>query len=132
MSDTLNKMITEVGKDLMIDDFNLKDQTMRLPARKHYWVAQLIKSKIKRNQIFEKKKTLKKEITKEVITSSPVRLSQSAAEQAAERHESISTLTAEIKELDLVIEYLDKVEKVMSQMSFDVKNAVEIMKMEQI
>ena len=128
----LKKYFDEVGKDLMIDDFNLKDQTMRLPARKHYWVAQLIKSKIKRNQIFEKKKTLKKEITKEVITSSPVRLSQSAAEQAAERHESISTLTAEIKELDLVIEYLDKVEKVMSQMSFDVKNAVEIMKMEQI
>lgn len=128
----LKKYFEEVGKDLVLDDFNIKEQSMRLPARKHYWVAQLIKSKIKRNQIFEKKKTLKKKITKEVIASSPVKLSQSAAEQAAERHESISTLTAEIKELDLVIEYLDKVEKVMSQMSFDVKNAVEIMKMEQI
>lgn len=128
----LKRYFEEVGKDLVLDDFNIKDQSLRLPSRKHYWVAQLIKSKIERNQTFEKKKALKKEITKEVIASSPVKISQSAAEQAAERHESLSTLTAKIKELDLIIEYLEKVERVMSQMGFDIKNAVEIMKMEQL
>ena len=79
----LKKYIEEVGKDLVLDDFNIKEQSMRLPARKHYWVAQLIKSKIERNATFEKKKQLKKNITKEVIATSPVKLSQSAAEQAA-------------------------------------------------
>ena len=128
----LKKYFEEVGKDLVLDDFNIKEQSMRLPARKHYWVAQLIKAKIERNQTFEKKKKLKKDITKEVIATSPVKLSQSAAEQAAERHESLSTLTSKIKELDLIIEYLEKVEKIMSQMGFDIKNAVEIMKMEQM
>jgi len=128
----LKKYFEEVGKDLVLDDFNIKEQSMRLPARKHYWVAQLIKAKIERNQTFEKKKKLKKDITKEVIATSPVKLSQSAAEQAAERHESLSTLTSKIKELDLIIEYLEKVEKTMSQMGFDIKNAVEIMKMEQM
>lgn len=128
----LKKYFEEVGKDLVLDDFNIKEQSMRLPARKHYWVAQLIKAKIERNQTFEKKKKLKKDITKEVIATSPVKLSQSAAEQAAERHESLSTLTSKIKELDLIIEYLEKVEKTMSQMGFDIKNAVEIMKMEQL
>ena len=128
----LKKYFEEVGKDLVLDDFNIKELSMRLPARKHYWVAQLIKAKIERNQTFEKKKKLKKDITKEVIATSPVKLSQSAAEQAAERHESLSTLTSKIKELDLIIEYLEKVEKTMSQMGFDIKNAVEIMKMEQI
>ena len=54
--------------------FNIKEQSMRLPARKHYWVAQLIKSKIERNATFEKKKALKKNITKEVIATSPVKL----------------------------------------------------------
>ena len=128
----LKKYFEEVGKDLVLDDFNIKEQSMRLPARKHYWVAQLIKAKIERNQTFEKKKKLKKDITKEVIATSPVKLSQSAAEQAAERHESLSTLTSKIKELDLIIEYLEKVEKTMSQMGFDIKNAVEIMKMEKM
>lgn len=128
----LLKYIDEVGKDLVLDDFNIKEQSMRLPARKHYWVAQLIKSKISRNATFEKKKQLKKNITKEVIATSPVKLSQSAAEQAAERHESLSALTAKIKELDLIIEYLEKVEKTMSQMGFDIKNIVELQKMEQL
>ena len=128
----LKKYFEEVGKDLVLDDFNIKEQSMRLPARKHYWVAKLIKAKIERNQTFEKKKKLKKDITKEVIATSPVKLSQSAAEQAAERHESLSTLTSKIKELDLIIEYLEKVEKTMSQMGFDIKNAIEIMKMEQM
>ena len=128
----LLKYIDEVGKDLVLDDFNIKEQSMRLPARKHYWVAQLIKAKISRNATFEKKKALKKNITKEVIATPPVKLSQSAAEQAAERHESLASLTAKIKELDLVIEYLEKVEKTMSQMGFDIKNIVELQKMEQL
>lgn len=130
--EVLKKYIEEVGQDLVLDDFNIKEQSMRLPARKHYWVAQLIKTKIERNQTFEKKKKLKKDITKEVIATSPVKLSQSAAEQAAERHESLFNLTTKLKELDLIIEYLEKVEKTMSQMGFDIKNAVEIMKMEQM
>ena len=128
----LKNYFEEVGKDLVLDDFNIKEQTMRLPARKHYWVAKLIKAKIERNQTFEKKRKLKKNITKEVIATSPVKLSQSAAEQAAERHESLSSLTSKIKDLDIIIEYLEKVEKTMSQMGFDIKNAVEIMKMEQM
>tara|TARA_R110002124_G_scaffold61322_1_gene168099 strand:- start:2096 stop:2491 length:396 start_codon:yes stop_codon:yes gene_type:complete len=128
----LKNYFEEVGKDLVLDDFNIKEQSMRLPARKHYWVAKLIKAKIERNQTFEKKRKLKKNITKEVIATSPVKLSQSAAEQAAERHESLSSLTSKIKDLDIIIEYLEKVEKTMSQMGFDIKNAVEIMKMEQM
>jgi hypothetical protein len=128
----LKKYIEEVGKDLVLDDFNIKEQSLRLPARKHYWVARLIEAKIERHTTFEKKKKLKKDITKEVIATSPVKLSHSAAEQAAERHESLAKLTAKIQELNIIIEYLEKVEKTMSQMGFDVKNIVELMKMEQM
>ena len=128
----LLKLMDEVAKDLVLDDFNIKEVTLRLPARKHYWVAQLIKTKISRNQTFVKKRELKKNITREVIATSPVKLTQSAAEQAAERHDTLAELNNKIREFDVIIEYLEKVEKVMSQMGFDVKNAVDIMKMEQM
>lgn len=105
---------------------------MRLPARKHFWVARLMEAKIKRGSLDREKKKLKKDITREVIATSPVKISQNVAEQAAERHESIQKLTDQIKECDLIVEYLEKVEKVMSQMSFDVKNIIEINKMEQL
>ena len=130
--DLLKKYIEEVGKDLVLDDFNMKDVQMRLPARKHFWVARLMEAKIKRGSLDREKKKLKKDITREVIATSPVKISQNVAEQAAERHESLQKLTDQIKECDLIVEYLEKVEKVMSQMSFDVKNIIEINKMEQL
>ena len=128
----LRKYINEIGQDLVLDDFNLKEAQMRLPARKHFWVARLMEAKIKRNSLFRNKKKLKKEVVKKVILDSPVRISQSAAESAAERHESISKLNESISEQDYIIEYLEKVEKIMGHMHWEIKNIIDINKMEQL
>ena len=128
----LKKYIDEIGQDLILDDFNLKEAQMRLPARKHFWVARLIEAKIKRNSLFGDKKKINKELVKKVISDSPVRISQSAAESAAERHESIDTLNKGIAEQDAIIEYLEKVEKVLGNMHWEIKNIIDINKMEQL
>ena len=128
----LKKYIKEITKDLQLDDFNIKESQMRLPARKHFWVARLIEAKIKRSTLYKEKKKLKKEVVKKVITDSPVRITQSAAESAAEKHESIADLNDNIGELDAIIEYLEKVEKIFSNMHWEIKNIVDINKMEQL
>lgn len=132
MDDRLKKYIEEVGQDLVLDDFNVKDQQLRLPSRKHYWVARLIEAKIERNNLFKKKKTLKKEIVKQVIRDSPVKITSSTAEAAAENHNSLADINEKISNLGNIIEYLEKVEKIMSQMGYEIKNIVEIQKMEQL
>ena len=128
----LRKYIGEIGQDLVLDDFNLKEAQMRLPARKHFWVARLMEAKIKRNSLIRDKKKIKKELVKKVITDSPVRISQSAAESAAERHESIDSLNKGIAEQDVIVEYLEKVEKIMGNMHWEIKNIIDINKMEQL
>ena len=128
----LRKYNNEIGQDLVLDDFNLKEAQMRLPARKHFWVARLMEAKIKRNSLIRDKKKIKKELVKKVITDSPVRISQSAAESAAERHESIDSLNKGIAEQDTIIEYLEKVEKIMGNMHWEIKNIIDINKMEQL
>jgi len=128
----LKKFIEDVGKDLVLDDFNLKEAQMRLPSRKHFWVARLMETKIKRGELSKKKAQLKKNITKEVIATSPVKISQSSAENAAERHESLQSISSKIYECNMIIEYLEKVEKVMGQMGFDIKNIIDVQKMEQL
>ena len=128
----LKKYIEEIGQDLVLDDFNLKEAQMRLPARKHFWGARLIEAKIKRNFFIGDKKKIKKELVKKVISDSPVRISQSAAESAAERHESIDNLNKGIAEQDAIIEYLEKVEKVLGNMHWEIKNIIDINKMEQL
>lgn len=128
----LKKYIEDINKDLYLDDFNLKEVQMRLPARKHFWVARLIEAKIKRNTLFAKKKKLKKDLVKKVIEDSPVRINQTAAETAAERYDSVVSINNSIKEEDTIIEYLEKVEKIMSMMHWEIKNIVDINRMEQL
>ncbi len=128
----LRKYINEIGQDLVLDDFNIKEAQMRLPARKHFWVARLMEAKIKRNSLIGDKKKIKKELVKKVITDSPVRISQLAAESAAEKHESIDSLNKGIAEQDTIIEYLEKVEKIMGNMHWEIKNIIDINKMEQL
>jgi len=128
----LRKYINEIGQDLVLDDFNLKEAQMRLPARKHFWVARLMEAKINRNSLIGDKKKIKKELVKKVITDSPVRISQLAAESAAEKHESIDSLNKGIAEQDTIIEYLEKVEKIMGNMHWEIKNIIDINKMEQL
>ena len=128
----LKKYIEDINKDLYLDDFNLKEVQMRLPARKHFWVARLIEAKIKRNTLFAKKKKLKKDLVKKVIEDSPVRINQTAAETAAERYDSVVSINNSIKEEDTIIEYLEKVEKILSTMHWEVKNIVDINRMEQL
>ena len=128
----LKKYIEDINKDLYLDDFNLKEVQMRLPARKHFWVARLIEAKIKRNTLFGKKKKLKKDLVKKVIQDSPVRINPTAAETAAERYDSVVSINNSIKEQDTIIEYLEKVEKILSTMHWEVKNIVDINRMEQL
>ena len=128
----LQRYIKEVSADLVIDDFNLKNVQLKLPATKHCWVARLIEAKIEKENLIKTKKASKKAIIKDVICASPVKISQAAAEQAAERHDTILSITNKIKEYDLVIMYLEKVEKVLHQMTWDYKNIIEINKLEQL
>ena len=107
----------EIGEDLVVDDFNIKEVQMRLPARKHFWVARLMDAKVEKNKL---------------LADSPVKVTQSVAEQHAERHDTISNVNTKIYECDTIIEYLEKVEKVLSQMSYDISNIVKIQQMEQL
>lgn len=122
----------EIGKDLVINDFNIKDVQLKLPSRKHYWAARLIDAKITHHKLIKRKKLLKESIAKRIISDAPVRITQQTAEIAAENTEELQNIAIEIKDYEFVIEYLEKVEKIMSGMGFDIKNIIEIQKMEQL
>ena len=121
----------EIGEDLVLNDLNLKQQQQKLPARKHFWVGRLIDAKIKRNDLIAEKRKLKKDLVKKVIEDSPVRINQTSAESTAERYESVVELNNSIKEQDTIIEYLEKVEKILGNMHWEIKNVIDMNKMEQ-
>ena len=130
--DLIERYKEEIGKDLVINELNVKEVQLRLPSRRHYWVGRLIDCKISHNNLCKKKKNLKKTLVRKIISESPVKITQQSAEIAAETAEEMVLLTESIKEYEFCIEYLEKVEKIMSNMGYDISNIVKIMAMEQL
>lgn len=128
----LKRYKEEIGKDLLITDFNIKEIQLKLPSRKHFWAARLIDAKINLQSLINKKKHLKKTLVGKIITEAPVKLTQQTAEIAAESTDELVSITNSIKEFEFIVEYLEKVEKIMSGMGFDIKNIIEIQKLEQL
>ncbi len=130
--ETLKRYIEEVNKDLIIDDFNIKDSQMKLPSRKHFWVARLMDAKINKTKLLSKKKQHKKELVARIINESPIKITTQTAEAAAENTSDIEIINDKLKELDFIIEYLEKVEKIFSSIHWEIKNIIQINQMEQL
>ena len=71
-----------------------------------------------------------KEIAKEVIDTATYQVTLPTAEKAAEKHARVKAIDEEIKEHKLIVEFLEKSERIFSSMTFDIKNITEIMKLE--
>lgn len=130
--DLIKRYKEEIGNDLVINDFNIKEVQLRLPSRKHFWAARLIDAKIELHSLQKQKKTLKKQIVKRLQQESPIKLTQQSAEIAAESSNEINSLNDQIKDYEFVIEYLDKATAVLNQVGWDIKNIIEIQKLEQL
>ena len=126
----LEKYIVELEKDTTLDEFTMKDVQMKLPAVKHKWTGRLIRTKLEVKQSYGKRKRLINELSEQLIEKSPVALSIPAAKKKVELHESVVELDIHIEEMKLVQEFLEKAERILSSMTFDIKNLTDIIKLE--
>jgi len=124
------KYNAELKEDLQLDDINLKDTQMKLPAIKHKWVSRLIEQKIERNKL----KELRKEAIINLITKNKdkqiVTLSDRSLMLHAEQHEVVQKIDSKITDCDILIEYLEKAEQILKSSTFDIKNIIEIKRAE--
>jgi len=129
--DLLQRYIDEIGQDLNVNDFNIKEVQLRLPSRKHFWVARLIDAKIKREKLLRDKKNLKKELAQRIIELSPVKITTTTADAAAENSKEMDNINTSLKEYEYIIEYLEKVEKIFASMHWEIRNIIQINQLEQ-
>lgn len=116
----------EIVEDIKVDELSLKDKAMLVPTIKHKWVGRLMTHKAQLRKLNDlKKKTLKK-----ISSESPIPLSKTTLEQAAENNESVIKIQESIDRLEVIIEYLEKVEKLTSSLTWDCKNLIDLQKLE--
>lgn len=120
----------EIELELHVDEFNIKDVAMKTPARKHFWVCRLIHHKKLLLTLKSDRFKLKKEIARQIQEHSPVKVTTPVAEKSAYQHEKMIELQGRIDDQELIIEFLEKTEKTFTSLSFDLKNIIDIIKME--
>lgn len=130
MQDLFDKYRAELEEELKLDDFNLKDTQLKLPTIKHKWVARLIQQKIEKNKLKDMRKQAITNIMVNAREQQPVTVSDRVLSQHAEQNELVQKIDQKLQDCDILIEYLEKVEVVCRNTTFDIKNVIEIKKQE--
>lgn len=130
MSDLLNKYLQEAEEDSRLDVFTVKDVQSKLPAIKHKWVGRLIRAKKKLGMLYDAREELIDELMVKAKEQSHYKISDAALQKTVSKTNSIKEADRQIKEYKLIIDFLERTEKVFSSMTFDIKNLTEVMKLE--
>jgi hypothetical protein len=130
MEFNIQKILIEIEKDVAVDELNLRDVQFKLPATKHKYAGLLIRSKI---ELSNKKKELDEQrrgAIEQIKEKSPVKLAPNTLFDTANELPNLKKIRSEIEEIDLLITLLEKTEKTLSSMTYDIKNIIEIQKLE--
>jgi hypothetical protein len=128
--DLLEIYSKEIEMDTSIDVTNIMEKQLSSPNVKHKWLFRLMKAKKQLIDLVELKDSF---VNNVMNKDNPLKLSKAVISNKLETQGDYKELQKKIREQELLVEYLDSsVTKIFSQMGFDFKNLVELMKMEQL
>jgi septation ring formation regulator EzrA len=126
-----DKFNEEIKEDVKIDQLNLLERQLMLPAIKHKWVSRLMDQKRTKNNLERKKKELKEEVLKTLEKGGiPTGVPKASLKEKVEASQTIQKINQDLEDVNIMIEYLEKVEGIFRSMTYDIKNITEITKLE--
>jgi hypothetical protein len=126
LDSAFEKFDKELATDLRMDELTIKERAMLAPVIKHKWVARTAQHK----NLLLKLKSAHKALLKKVTSSSPVSLSKSSLDHIASNSPELQQIQEGIDKVQNIIEYLEKIEKLTSSLTFDYKNVIDLQKLE--
>lgn len=124
------KIVKEIEQDLKIDRMNMDEKILKIPSIKHYWIAELYRSKIQIQKLENYKKERIKEIQNSLVTE--IGLSKSSITAQLNSDEKIMKINAKLEELRIIVDYLEDAKFVFGRVTDDLKNRIELEKVERL
>lgn len=128
---TLQKYVEQIKQDLDINEINISQVAKQLPNRRHFWTARCIEHKLKLRELKNKKDSIYKNVAKEVETESPIGFNKKNLLGAVSNTEDMKNINEQIQEQELLIEFLESVQKNFFSATYDIKNVIQLMQLEQ-
>jgi hypothetical protein len=114
-----------------IDDFNLEERAKRVPAEKHFWVCRLIDAEIQKDRLLRQKNKLKSELEGKLAERSPVKMDKKFLE-GIDKSPSLDEINEKIKQHEFLIRYLDMLVRQVTFIAQDIKNIIEVKKLQEL
>ena len=130
IGDIINQYLDEAKIDTNLSRLEVTSTQEQLVANKHKWSARLINHKIKLNKFKFKRSSLINEYVTAYQDKEPVRENRSIAEKAVQNKKEINTIDQNIDNETLIISFLENIYKNVSFATNDIKNLVELIKLE--
>ena len=130
IDEIIEQYTMESSIDTDIDRLNVTDVQEKLVNNKHKWSARLINHKIKANKYRNLRIALIEERIEEYQAAQPVMVNKSIAEKAVSKKKDIRDVDDKINNELLIIQHVENIYKNISFATNDIKNLVELMKLE--
>ena len=128
--DEFKKIVSDLTKDLKIDRMNMDEMTLKIPSIKHFWVAKLYTTKIKILQLEKKKSNKIQELKERGVHE--IGLSTIGLSQKFNNDPEIIEMNNQLEELKLIVDYLEDAKFVLGRTTDDLKNRIELEKVERL
>ena len=129
--ENFEKIVQDIEKDIKIDRMNMDDKSLQIPSIKHYWIAELYRSKIKIQALERKKKDLFKAFA-ESDRVMEIGLSKDAIQRQFNSTKKVQEINEQLEELKIIVEYLEDAKYVLGRVTDDLKNRIELEKVERL
>ena len=130
IDEIIEQYTIESSIDTNIDRLNVTEVQEQLVNNKHKWSARLINHKIKLNKYRNQRFTILEEKIEEYQNTQPVMVNKSIAEKAVSKKKDIRVIDNKIENEILIIQHVENIYKNISFATNDIKNLVELMKLE--
>ena len=125
-----NTYVEELKDDARVDELSLKEKALHMPGIKAKWVSRLIMHKNSLRGLEKQKGKILGEITEKIKSDSPIKLHHAVLQEKAESLDPVRDLTDKIADEKLLIDFLERAEKIFTSMSFDISNIIKIVQLE--
>lgn len=127
LNSRLEKYIKEFDEDVQLTISNIKEKSLMVSSYQSKWIRYYFQEK----HLSQKLKDAKLEYTKQHANKLSFKPTQTTIPQIQEQDQNIVKLNNEIKNSELCIEFIEKSMAVLEKMNFQVKNVIDIIKLEQ-
>lgn len=122
----------EIMEQLQINDMNIGDKAIKLPAIKQFWIAKMIQYRIEIKKLEDQKSEGLVKFIEKMNNESEVQLSKESVTKMYNGSKQVKALNERIQVLNLIVEYLNDVKYALGRATDDIKNKIELDKLERL